>query len=288
MKTAKKARRHQNTRPKHKQTKDYLKHYYPFLPVLASIGLLLAVVLSPLQRTNQGVLASTTNIGRSSLLAATNSERQKARVTTLSPNEQLNAAAQAKAEDMVTRDYWSHQTPDKKEPWVFIANTDYDYVKAGENLAYGFDSSAQTIKGWMTSDTHRKNMLDPEYEEVGFGFANSKNFNDSGPATVIVAMYAKPANQAGLLASTTPNNNLGTSQNVTNAGVMLRSSWATLFVTFLAIGITAYLGITHTKTIKRYIKKGEKMIIRHPLLDTAAISLLTLSIVLLRTAGSIH
>lgn len=288
MKTAKKTRRHPSARPKHKHTKDYLKHYYPFLPVLASVGLLLAVVLSPLQKTNSEVLAYSTNIGRSSLLASTNKERQKVGATTLTPDEQLNNAAQAKAEDMVARNYWSHQTPEGKEPWVFIGEADYDYVKAGENLAYGFDNSSQTIRGWMTSNTHRKNMLDPEYQEVGFGFANSKNFNNSGPATVIVAMYARPADQAGLLASTTSDNTYGSSQNVSNAGVMLRNSWATLSVAILAVAITTYLGFTHTKTIKRYIKKGEKLAIRHPLLDSAAISMLALSIILLRTAGAIH
>ena len=288
MKSAKNARRHQNSRPKHKHTKDYLKHYYPFLPVLASIGLLLAVVLNPLQKPSAEVLATTTNIGRSSLISSTNVERQKAGVTTLVPDEQLNAAAQSKADDMVVRNYWSHQTPEGKEPWIFIANSGYDYIKAGENLAYGFDDSTDAIKGWMTSDTHRKNMLDPDYEEVGFGIATSKNFNQSGPATVIVAMYAKPADQAGLLARTTPDNEFGASQNISNASVMLRSSWATLSVALLAAGITAYLGITHTKTVRRYIKKGEKLIVRHPLLDSAAICLLAISIVLLRTAGAIH
>src|SRR5690606_1752560 len=78
------------------------------------------------------------------------------------------------------------------EPWVFINNAGYNYLRAGENLAYGFATSGDTISGWMNSPTHRNNMLDTAFVEVGFGFANSENFNDSGPETVVVAMYAKP------------------------------------------------------------------------------------------------
>lgn len=257
--------------------------------MLASIGLLMVVVLSPLRTPDTHVLAYATNISRSSLLDATNNEREKAGVTTLTPDEQLNQAAQAKAKDMVTRDYWSHQSPEGNEPWTFIANTEYEYSKAGENLAFGFDSSTDTVKGWMTSTTHRKNLLDVDYQEVGFGMANSKNFNQTGPATVIVAMYAKPADQAGLLGGSTENSDtLGSSQSVSNAGVIMRSAWATFSVSVLAIGLTIYLAVTHTKTLKRLVKKGEKLAIRHPLLDSAVISMLAISILLLRSAGAIH
>jgi hypothetical protein len=257
--------------------------------MLASIGLLIAVLISPLRTPDTHVLAYATNISRSGLLQATNKERAKAGVTTLSTDEQLNQAAQAKAQDMVMRNYWSHQTPEGNEPWVFITNSDYDYTKAGENLAFGFDTSTDTVKGWMTSETHRKNLLDKDYQEVGFGMANSKNFNQSGPATVIVAIYARPADQAGLLASTTQDGQtFGSSQNVSNANVMLRSAWASLSIGLLAIGLTAYLAFTHTKTVKRLFKKGEKLIIKHPVLDSVVISMLAVSILMLRTAGVIH
>lgn len=288
MKTAKKPRRHQNLRPKHKQTKDYLKHYYPFLPLMVSIGLLLMVAIAPLRQNPENVLAYATNVSRSGLLHATNDQRFKEGVTTLTIDEQLNQAAQAKAEDMVTRNYWSHQTPEGSEPWTFILNTDYDYLKAGENLAFGFDSSTDTVKGWMTSETHRKNMLDENYQEVGFGLANSKNFNGSGPATVVVAMYATPAEQPAILSNSTSPAILGQNQSISNAGLAMRTSWATLSIGLLAVIIVGYLAATHTKNLKALVRRGEKLVIRHPLLDSAAICLLAISVVLLRTAGSIH
>jgi hypothetical protein len=126
------------------------------------------------------------------LLEATNQQRGIKGVASLQLNDSLTAAAQAKATDMVARNYWSHNTPDGQEPWVFISNAGYSYLRAGENLAYGFTTSDETVTGWMNSQTHRDNMLDSNFTEVGFGFANSQDFNSSGEETVVVAMYGKP------------------------------------------------------------------------------------------------
>lgn len=44
----------------------------------------------------------------------------------------------------------------------------------------------------MNSPSHRANILDTVYTEVGFGFANSANFVGTGEETVVVAHYGKP------------------------------------------------------------------------------------------------
>jgi hypothetical protein len=93
---------------------------------------------------------------------------------------------------MIARNYWSHTTPDGQEPWVFIDNSGYDYSKAGENLAYGFATSSDAVGGWMNSPSHRANMLDTAFSDVGFGFANGSNYNGDGEQTVVVAMYGSP------------------------------------------------------------------------------------------------
>lgn len=157
-----------------------------------TIILFLSVFLSGYTPPARGTLAYATNVSHNGLLSSTNSERSAQGRASLSINSSLNNAAQAKANDMTTRNYWSHNTPDGQEPWVFIQAAGYSYLKAGENLAYGFATSSETIQGWMNSPTHRDNMLDPEYTEVGFGFSNSSNYNSSGEETVVVAMYGKP------------------------------------------------------------------------------------------------
>lgn len=141
------------------------------------------------------VLAYATNTSRASLLTATNRERASYGAGALSIHSSLNTAAQNKANDMSARNYWSHQTPEGQDPWIFITNTGYQYLMAGENLAYGFDSSDLTVTGWMNSPSHKANLINNNYTEVGFGMANSANYQNTGPQTIVVAMYAKP--QAG-------------------------------------------------------------------------------------------
>lgn len=140
----------------------------------------------------QGVLGYATHVSTSSLLQETNAQRSQNSRAALSLNAQLSKAAQAKANDMVAHNYWSHASPDGSQPWTFIANAGYNYTAAGENLAYGFDSSSATVTGWMNSASHRTNLLNSEYSEVGFGIANATNFQENGEQTIIVAMYAHP------------------------------------------------------------------------------------------------
>lgn len=142
--------------------------------------------------SQRGVLAYATDMSHSGLLSATNAQRSAYGVSTLTINSKLNSAAQAKANDMVNRDYWSHQTPDGQQPWVFIINAGYQYLAAGENLAYGFSTSNGAVTGWMNSPSHKANLLSTSFTEVGFGYANSANYVGNGPQTVVVAMYGKP------------------------------------------------------------------------------------------------
>lgn len=184
----------------HKKGHDYAKIYAPYIPLVISIIASLFVSFMP---KSAATLAWATEMSRGNLLAATNVQRSNSGKTSLTLNSQLNQAAQAKANHMVVHNYWSHTTPDGQQPWVFIDNAGYNYQKAGENLAYGFTTSASAITGWMNSPTHKTNMLDGSFREVGFGFANSNNFNGDGKQTVVVAMYGQPQ---VLSASTAPAN----------------------------------------------------------------------------------
>ncbi|MDQ5886091.1 MAG: hypothetical protein QG628_488 [Patescibacteria group bacterium] len=195
-----------------KRTGKFLKVYTPYLPLILLITASIFLSLKPAQSSssakpetksnNSMVLAYATDTSVSGLLGSTNQQRSSNGIGSLSVNSKLNAAAQAKANDMVTRDYWSHNTPDGSPPWVFITNASYSYSRAGENLAYGYATSADTIEGWMGSPTHRANLLDGNFVEVGFGIANSADFIGSpddkagyphvGNQTIVVAMYAAP------------------------------------------------------------------------------------------------
>ncbi|HSW99583.1 MAG TPA: CAP domain-containing protein [Patescibacteria group bacterium] len=173
----------------HKHTPHYLKAYWPYLPLILVV--VLGVVLNSVWgATQKGVLGYATDMSVGSLLQGTNQQRAGNALGALALNSELNQAAQTKANDMAARGYWSHNTPDGATPWTFITGAGYNYQTAGENLAYGFDTSSDTITGWMNSPEHRANILNGTYKEIGFGIANAADYQSTGPETIVVAMYA--------------------------------------------------------------------------------------------------
>ena len=60
----------------------------------------------------------------SALLADSNSARAANGVGALAINGELNAAAQAQANDMAARNYWSHNTPEgQSPPWIWVTDS---------------------------------------------------------------------------------------------------------------------------------------------------------------------
>lgn len=298
-------RNHSNLRPKHKHTKQYLQHYWPYLPLVTVlvVGLMLLkpVVFKP---SPHSVLAISTNTNSQGLLTATNKDRASNSKGALRLNDQLNSAAQAKAEDMVTRNYWSHNTPDGNPPWIFISNAGYSYQKAGENLAYGFKDSSATVDGWMNSPPHRQNLLDGDFLDVGFGIASSNNYNNSGPSSVVVAMYGRSSSEAPIVSFTsTPSGSVSsTSYNTSQQGSptskpqtvsridLLTGSkypWITPTITFVMGAAIAIFALKHSLAIKRSIKKGEKFVVTHPAVDVILVLVILGSFFFTRQVGLI-
>ena len=120
-------------------------------------------------RTNySSVLGISSNISVQELLVITNQERQANGLQPLQLSNELSSAADGKANNMITENYWAHESPSGVTPWVFIKNAGYNYVYAGENLARGFTNTSDVTSAWMASPTHRQNVLSPNYKEVGF------------------------------------------------------------------------------------------------------------------------
>jgi cell division septation protein DedD len=202
------SRDNHHTKPRHINRRAFERVYWPYIPVVLAISLLLGLGTSSgnlqayVKHPGGRVLAYATSMTIGGLLADTNSSRSANGVASLSLNDRLNAAAQASADDMAARNYWSHNTPDGNPPWIWVANQGYSYQKLGQNLATGFSDEQSTIDGWMNSPPHRENLLDPAFTQVGFGFANNPNYTAAGggPMTIIVAFYGAPQ----VLATATP------------------------------------------------------------------------------------
>ena len=69
------------------------------------------------------VLGRNSQITIADVLTHINQERSTHHLPSLQLNEQLNRAAQQKAEDMLQKSYWAHTSPDGRQPWDFIDNS---------------------------------------------------------------------------------------------------------------------------------------------------------------------
>ncbi len=137
-----------------------------------------------------GFLTPVWAIDAADLLLLTNQQRTNAGLNPLSLNQQLNEAATAKANDMLTHNYWAHVSPSGVTPWNFIQKTNYKYKVAGENLASGYNTAKGVVDGWMNSPSHRKNILNSKLCEVGFGVVSGKL--QGKDTTIVVQMLACP------------------------------------------------------------------------------------------------
>ncbi len=285
---------HQKRRGTHqKHTKRFKDTYWPYLPLLIVVGVGL-FASSLWTGAGRGVLGATTGITAGKLLADTNVERQQDQEQSLRLNSQLTQAAQAKAADMASRDYWSHVTPDGKQPWSFIDTVGYQYSSAGENLAYGFGSADATVYGWMNSAEHRANILDKDYREVGFGIATTPDFQGHGRQTIVVAMYAEPSSAVSLASAdvTGKTKNFASTDTPTQqiARVQLFSAqpWVLLIIVGLAGFAAGIFVLRHAIFWHRALVKSEVFIVKHRMLDIVFVSVAVLGIVLTRTAGFIN
>ena len=107
------------------------------------------------------------DISSTSLIKLTNQGREALGFGPLTENSQLDKAASLKAQDMIAQDYFAHQSPEGKSPWYWIKSANYDYQYAGENLAIGFLDSEEVYQAWDDSPSHKANLLNPKYQDIG-------------------------------------------------------------------------------------------------------------------------
>jgi hypothetical protein len=107
------------------------------------------------------------DITKTALIDFLNSERRAQGLPPLSENPILDRSAYLKAKDILEKDYFSHRSPEGISPWYWFKVSGYDYQFAGENLAIGFLDSKEVHDAWMASPTHRQNILNPNYKEIG-------------------------------------------------------------------------------------------------------------------------
>ncbi len=107
---------------------------------------------------------------KSGIIEFTNLERGKIGLNLLKENKKLDISAQKKTEDMLEKQYFSHESPLGTSISELVEQANYEYILIGENLALGnFKDDEDLVQAWMNSPGHRENILNRKYREIGIG-----------------------------------------------------------------------------------------------------------------------
>lgn len=121
----------------------------------------------------------------------TNQDRVSSGLAPLSESPTLEEAANLKVQDMVQNSYFAHVSPEGINPWHWFKQAGYQFVYAGENLAVNFDDSSSVENAWLNSPSHRANIMNANYKEIGV--ATAKGIYQGMPATFVVQLFGAPA-----------------------------------------------------------------------------------------------
>lgn len=106
------------------------------------------------------------------LLSIINSERQKNNLPNLEIDEQLQNVAKLKATDIAQNNYFSHISPTYGTPFEMLKSHNIAYKTASENIA-GNSSIKSAFNAWISSDSHKENILSNDYNYTGIAVVDS-------------------------------------------------------------------------------------------------------------------
>jgi hypothetical protein len=136
------------------------------------------------------VLGFASSVVPQQIVELTNQKRAENGFSPLKLNSALSEAASRKAGDMFAFNYWAHTSPSGRDPWSFFREAGYQYLYAGENLARDFNDSGSVVNAWMASPTHKDNILNSRYQEIGVAVVNGALRGVE--TTLVVQLFGTP------------------------------------------------------------------------------------------------
>jgi hypothetical protein len=127
------------------------------------------------------------------LIESINTEREAMGLRALVEDPRLSYAALSKAEELADIGYLVHSLAEQGTAWAVLENVGYTYLYAGENLGVGQVTEKEIFERWMNSPTHKENIINSFFTEVGIGVINGK-FGGKD-VLYIVSYFAKPKSE---------------------------------------------------------------------------------------------
>jgi uncharacterized protein YkwD len=117
---------------------------------------------------------------RAAVVCLINQQRAHHHLPALRASAALDSSAQRWTNAMISAGRFSHGADFAAR----ISAAGFHWSFAGENIATGFQTPAQVVRGWMASTGHCQNILSSTYSDVGTGVSTHPvGAYASGPST---------------------------------------------------------------------------------------------------------
>lgn len=125
----------------------------------------------PTTTATAAVCPQTNNAFEMRVIELINEERAKMGLSAVNYQPQLTLTAQLHSADMACNNYFSHTGRDGSSFSERAARQGYAIGYGAENIAAGYSSPQDVVRGWMNSPGHKANILGENYVDVGVGYA---------------------------------------------------------------------------------------------------------------------
>lgn len=112
-------------------------------------------------------------------------------VDTISWNPELAIIAHQHAQDMHTKNYFSHYNLSKQDVSLRADSIKYEWNQIGENIAIGYQSNYDVMRAWLESDEHCEMILYPYITEMGAARAGEYWVINFGRPDLVLAPVKK-------------------------------------------------------------------------------------------------
>ena len=127
--------------------------------------------------TNTGTTNTTTamNSDEKEVFDLINKQRTNNGLQPLKEDAEVQKVARIKAQDMVSNNYFAHESPTYGTPFQMLKKFNISYKTAGENIAAN-SSNNSAVTAWMNSSGHKANILNSNYNYTGIGVVSSNRY----------------------------------------------------------------------------------------------------------------
>jgi uncharacterized protein YkwD len=117
-----------------------------------------------------GCSASLNPVFEAQVLTLVNQVRIDAGLPILTLSQSLSKASLAHSLDMACNGFASHTGSNGSFFGTRLTEAGFSFSTAAENIAAGYETPLEVVRGWMNSSGHRANILNPDLDYIGIGY----------------------------------------------------------------------------------------------------------------------